>query len=135
MLCDGIVGNKDKDINCKMCEFWYNAKCLKMEVNIYDFYSNEETQWICELCMTKIKDENELRGMVNQMIKLYKRESEMNEKEREDAEREREEIRRDRKEAEKEREEIRRERKEIEKEREEAERDRSKLCRNHEIND
>ena len=97
-----------------MCEFWYHAKCLKMKDDIYHFYANEGTQWVCKLCMTKIKDEKEVREMVNQMIELYKRESEMNEKEREEAEREREEIRRERKEA--------------EKEREEAERDRSKLA-------
>ena len=54
MWCDGKVGNKDKCINCEMCEFWYHAKCLKMKDSTYNFYTNEDTQWVCKLCMTKI---------------------------------------------------------------------------------
>ena len=110
-----------------------------MENELYDFYTNDETTWVCKVCLKTAKEEKKMRELLNEM-------REMHEKTRLEAKKERDEALKDGKEVremvnqmmelykreseinEKEREEAEREREEIRRERKEAEKDRSKVA-------
>ena len=89
LVCNGKVGSNNKGISCEMCEYWFHPKCIRMENEIYDFYTNEETTWVCKVCVKAAKEENKMREVVNEMM-------EMQDKNRSEAKKERDEAVKDR---------------------------------------
>ena len=71
LVCNGKVGNNDKGISCEMCEYWFHAKCIKMDDELYEFYTNEETTWVCKVCVKIVKVGKTLRELLNEMTEMH----------------------------------------------------------------
>ena len=56
LVCNGQVGNNDKGISCEMCEYWFHAKCIKMDNDLFDLYTNKETTCVCKICVNTAKE-------------------------------------------------------------------------------
>ena len=73
LVCNGKVGNNDKGISCGMCEYWFHAKCIKMDDKLYDFYTDEATTWVCKVCFKTGKEEKKMRELVDEMREMHEK--------------------------------------------------------------
>lgn len=49
--CDGKVGERDKAIECEICELWYHCKCVGMADDTYKVLSADKgVHWYCNGC-------------------------------------------------------------------------------------
>ena len=56
--CNTLVRQRDRGLECKVCDTWFHIGCEKVTVSQYDFLMQDENKtilWTCNKCRSNIK--------------------------------------------------------------------------------
>ena len=46
-ICNDLVAENHKAIQCDKCQLWVHIKCSKINVQTYNLLKEDETTWYC----------------------------------------------------------------------------------------